>query len=152
MFDTIWQKDTWLDIITRFLHIQQKEVIDKNGNRSVKETLIFPRYHQWEVVTKLLQAAKQEKAGQRYLIQHSAGSGKSNSIAWLAHRLQSLHDDNNKAVFDSVIIVTDRRVLDRQLEETISKFEHKKGIIVYIDDNKAVKANSYLKHLIAKPG
>ena len=139
MADTIWQRDTWLDIITRFLHLQQTVRFDKKGNRIEKEAMIFPRYHQWEAVTQLLQAAREEKAGKRYLIQHSAGSGKSNSIAWLAHRLQSLHDAENKPVFSSVIIITDRRVLDKQLQETVSQFEHKAGVIECIDDSKGSK-------------
>lgn len=138
MWDTIWQKDNWLDIITRFIHLQKKPVFDKQGRETIKETLIFPRYHQWQVVTNLLKDTKEKKAGNRYLIQHSAGSGKSNSIAWLSHRLQSLHADD-KPIFDSVIIVTDRRVLDQQLRETIEQFEHKAGVIEYIDEKKGSK-------------
>jgi len=138
MWDNIWQKDNWLDIINRFIHLQKKPVFDKQGRETIKEALIFPRYHQWEVVTKLLTDTHEKKAGNRYLIQHSAGSGKSNSIAWLAHRLQGLHADD-KPVFDSVIIVTDRRVLDQQLRETIEQFEHKAGVIEYIDEKKGSK-------------
>ncbi len=138
MWDTIWQKDNWLDIITRFIHLQKKEVFDKKGKSTIKETLIFPRYHQWQVVTNLLEDTRAKKAGNRYLVQHSAGSGKSNSIAWLSHRLQSLHSDN-APIFDSVIIVTDRRVLDQQLRETIEQFEHKSGVIEYIDEKKGSK-------------
>ncbi len=138
MWDTIWQKDNWLDIITRFIHLEKKEKFDRNGKRKTKETLIFPRYHQWEAVTELLNDTRQRKAGNRYLVQHSAGSGKSNSIAWLAHRLQGLHTDN-KPIFDSVIVVTDRRVLDQQLRRTIEQFDHKSGVIEYIDETKGSK-------------
>ncbi len=99
-----------------------------------RESLIFPRYHQWEAVNRLLAAARDEGPGHTYLIQHSAGSGKSNSIAWLAHRLASLHDDAERKVFDSVIVVTDRTVLDQQLQETIYQFEHKEGVVVRIKD------------------
>lgn len=149
MWNTIWQKDNWLDIITRFIHLQKKEEFDKLGKSKTKETLIFPRYHQWEVVSKLLSDTGTKKAGNRYLIQHSAGSGKSNSIAWLAHRLQSLHADD-KPIFDSVIIVTDRRVLDKQLQETVEQFEHKLGVIEYIDETKGSKGKQLSKALNEK--
>jgi type I restriction enzyme R subunit len=99
-----------------------------------KETLIFPRYHQWDVVTKLVEAARTEGTGQKYLIQHSAGSGKSNSIAWVAHQLSSLYDQNGSKQFDSVIIVTDRTVLDDQLQDTIYQFEHADGVVGRINN------------------
>jgi type I restriction enzyme R subunit len=150
LWDVIWQKDNWLDIITRFIHLEKKEVFDKKGKGKIKEALIFPRYHQWEVVNNILDDVKEKKAGNRYLIQHSAGSGKSNSIAWLAHRLQSLHDEGDNIIFDSVIIVTDRRVLDKQLQETVEQFEHKDGVIEYIDDRKGSKGTQLAKALNEK--
>ena len=106
----VWARDTWLDILGNFLHLERKEGTDKA--KTVRETLIFPRYHQLDVVTRLLEAARAEGVGQSYLVQHSAGSGKSNSIAWCAHRLASLHNAADERVFDSVIVITDRRVLD----------------------------------------
>ena len=105
------------------------------GTRTVqKEKMIFPRYHQLDVVRKLVAHAKAHGAGRNYLIQHSAGSGKSNSIAWLAHRLASLHNGHNEKVFHSVVVVTDRRVLDQQLQQTIYQFEHKTGVVEKDED------------------
>ena len=99
--------------------------------------MIFPRYHQLDVVTKLLEDVKKNGAGQNYLIQHSAGSGKSNSIAWLAHRLSGLHNDLDEKIFRSVIVVTDRKVLDCQLQDTIYQFDHVDGVVQKIDKNAA---------------
>ena len=95
--------------------------------------MIFPRYHQWDAVLKLEADAREHGAGRSYLIQHSAGSGKSNTIAWIAHRLSTLHDANDRKVFDKVVVITDRVVLDRQLQETIYQFEHAHGVVVKID-------------------
>ena len=97
--------------------------------------MIFPRYHQLDCVRQLVADARERGAGTNYLVQHSAGSGKSNSIAWLAHRLASLYDDKDEKVFDSVIVVTDRVVLDQQLQNTIYQFEHKQGVVQKIDIN-----------------
>ena len=97
--------------------------------------MIFPRYHQLEAVRQLVAAAREEGVGQNCLVEHSAGSGKSNTIAWLTHRLSSLHDDSDERVFDSVIVVTDRRVLDQQLQDTIYQFEHKRGVVQKIDQD-----------------
>ncbi len=126
------EKDNWLDIVQRFIHLQIEE-IEIDGKTFKKEKLIFPRYHQLDVVRKLTSDAKVTGAGKNYLVQHSAGSGKSNSIAWLAYRLSSLHNDEDLRVFDSVIVVTDRRVLDQQLQNTIYQFEHKTGVVQKID-------------------
>ncbi|CRL11961.1 Type I restriction enzyme EcoR124II R protein [Phaeobacter italicus] len=120
--------DALLNILARFMHLQIEEKEDWEGRKYKKETMIFPRYHQWDVVGKLIEAAKAEGPGNKYLIQHSAGSGKSNSIAWTAHQLSSLFESGKK-VFDSVIIVTDRTVLDDQLQETIYQFEHVDGVV-----------------------
>ncbi len=129
LWQEVLQPDNWLNILGRFVHLQIDEVEDWQGIKSKKETLIFPRYHQWDVVTRLIQAARQEGPGQKYLIQHSAGSGKSNSIAWTAHQLASLYDEAGHKRFDSVIIVTDRTVLDAQLQDTIYQFEHADGVV-----------------------
>ncbi|MGD2087425.1 MAG: DEAD/DEAH box helicase family protein [Candidatus Aminicenantes bacterium] len=127
LWEDIWAKDKWLDIIGNFLHLQKEE--DKS------EKLIFPRYHQLDVVHRLTEDARQAGPGKNYLVQHSTGSGKSNSIAWLAYRLSSLHNQEDKRVFDSVIVITDRKILDRQLQNTIYQFEHKTGVVEPIDKN-----------------
>ena len=128
LWTEIFRKDSLLEIIGRFVHLEK----DDKDNWS---TLIFPRYHQLDSVRKMVADAKVSGAGKNYLIQHSAGSGKSNSIAWLSYRLASLHDDKDQRVFDSVIVVTDRKVLDNQLQDTIYQFEHKMGVVQRIDKN-----------------
>lgn len=130
----VWAKDSFMDIIGKFLHLQVEEY-ELNGVSKRKETMIFPRYHQLDVVRELTKDARINGSGKNYLIQHSAGSGKSNSIAWLSYRLSSLHDNIDKRVFDSVIVITDRRVLDSQLQNTIYQFEHKQGVVQKIDKN-----------------
>ncbi|WP_347989883.1 DEAD/DEAH box helicase family protein [Methylomonas sp. AM2-LC] len=123
-----------LNILARFVHLQIEEKEDWEGRKYKKEALIFPRYHQLDVVKKLIAAARSEGTGHKYLIQHSAGSGKSNSIAWTAHQLSSLYDANGHKQFDSVIIVTDRTVLDDQLQDTIYQFEHVDGVVGRINN------------------
>ena len=138
LWDEVLQVDSLLEILQRFMHLEvkEKQVKTDKGVRTVrKETMIFPRYHQLDAVRKLVEHAKAEGAGRNYLIQHSAGSGKSNSIAWLAHRLASLHDERDEKVFHSIIVVTDRRVLDQQLQSTIYQFEHKTGVVEKIDED-----------------
>ncbi|UXA10000.1 DEAD/DEAH box helicase family protein [Mycobacterium sp. SMC-8] len=135
--DYLWreilQRDTWLDILGRFLHLQVTDKIDPVSDKKVRtQTMLFPRYHQWDAVTRLLQAASTQGPGRRYLIQHSAGSGKTNSISWLAHRLSVLHDEANKPVFDSVIVITDRNVLDAQLQEAIRQIDRTPGVVAHI--------------------
>lgn len=134
----ILQKDSLLEILARFLHLETKETkipTTTGVNYQKKESLIFPRYHQLNVVRKLIAHTKQHKAGHNYLIQHSAGSGKSNSIAWLAHRLANLHDNQDEKIFHTVVVITDRTVLDQQIQDTIYQFEHKAGVIQKIDEN-----------------
>lgn len=131
--DYLWQQllhpDAWLKVLGRFLHLDKKTSEGFDGTLATKETMIFPRYHQWEVVNKLVNTTRAEGPGKRYLIQHSAGSGKSNSIAWTAHQLASLYDDAGQRLFNSVIVVTDRTVLDSQLQNTIYQFEHAQGVV-----------------------
>ena len=134
LWEYVWAKDSFMDIIGKFLHLDVEEY-ELNGVKKKKETMIFPRFHQMDVVRKLTKDAKAKGAGQNYLIQHSAGSGKSNSIAWLSYRLSSLHDNQNQRIFDSVIVITDRKVLDSQLQNTIYQFEHKQGVVQKIDKN-----------------
>lgn len=134
----VWQRDSLLDILGRFMHLQEEEkriLTDEGIKKITKETMIFPRYHQLDSVRKLVSHAQAHGAGRNYLIQHSAGSGKSNSIAWLAHRLSNLHDAADKKIFDSVIVVTDRLVLDQQLQNTIYQFDHKQGVVQKIDED-----------------
>lgn len=132
LWEYAWAKDSFMDIIGRFMHLSVEEY-EIGGIKKTRETLIFPRLHQMQVVRKLTNHAKEHGAGKNYLIQHSAGSGKSNSIAWLSYRLSSLHNDKNERAFDSVIVITDRKVLDNQLQNTISQFEHKEGVVQKID-------------------
>lgn len=132
LWEDVWTKDSLMEIVQKFLHLQVEE-FEINGVKKQKETMIFPRFHQLEVVRKLTKDARENGAGQNYLVQHSAGSGKSNSIAWLSYRLSSLHDQTNNRIFDSVIVITDRRVLDSQLQKTIYQFEHKEGVVQKID-------------------
>jgi type I restriction enzyme, R subunit len=135
LWKLVWSRDVWLDILGNFLHFEVKEEEDKTGKKITKESLIFPRFHQLDGVLQLVKAASDEGVGHVYLVQHSAGSGKSNTIAWTAHRLANLHNDKDEKVFDGVIVITDRRVLDRQLQETIAQFEHKAGVVQKIDEN-----------------
>jgi type I restriction enzyme R subunit len=138
LWDEVLQADSLIDILQRFMHLEVKErqVKTDKGLRAIrKETMVFPRYHQLDAVRKLVAHARANGSGRNYLVQHSAGSGKSNSIAWLAHRLASLHDANDQKVFHSVVVVTDRRVLDQQLQNTIYQFEHKTGVVEKIDEN-----------------
>lgn len=129
LWNEVLLPENLLNILARYVHLQIEEVEDWQGKKSKKETLIFPRYHQWDVVNRLLRAARSEGAGHKYLIQHSAGSGKSNSIAWTAHQLSSLYDSEGDKQFHSVIVVTDRTVLDDQLQDTINQFEHVDGVV-----------------------
>lgn len=135
LWEEVLQRDSLLDLLVRFVHLQVEEKRDDQGRKVKKETLIFPRYHQLEAVRLLVDQAQHEGVGHNYLIEHSAGSGKSNTIGWLTHRLASLHDDKNTRVFDSVIVITDRVVLDKQLQDTIYQFEHKHGVVRKIDEN-----------------
>ena len=122
LWEQVWQRDAWLDLIGSFVHAE-------NGR------ILFPRYHQWHAVRSIIDATLRDGAGTNRLIQHSAGSGKSNTIAWTAHALSRLHDQSNQPIFDKVIVITDRVVLDRQLQETVAGLEHTPGTIVRIDKN-----------------
>jgi type I restriction enzyme R subunit len=134
LWQEVWQRDSFLDILGRFAHLAVEET-KVDGKTVTKEAIVYPRYHQLDAVRKLEAAARADGAGNSYLVQHSAGSGKSNSIAWLAHRLSSLHNDKDQRVFDAVVVVTDRRVLDQQLQANIYEFEHKQGVVQKIDEN-----------------
>ena len=142
-WENVLQKDKLMDILQKFISYEkaEKKEIMPDGSTNIKKTekIIFPRYHQLDVVRELVRHVRENGPGHNYLIQHSAGSGKSNSIAWTAYRMASLHDSSNEAVYDSVIVVTDRRVLDQQLQATISGFDHTLGSVETIDDKKSSK-------------
>ena len=135
MWEDILKKETVIQLITKFMFIEQKEKKDEEtGKVSRSENVIFPRYHQLDVIRQVLADVTVNRTSQNYLIQHSAGSGKTNSIAWLAHRLASLHDEDDKIIFDNIVVVTDRVVVDRQLQAAIVGLEHKSGMIRVMDE------------------
>ena len=139
LWEEVLERESFLDILGHFLFVEKKdEKVDdtKGGSRMVtRETMIFPRYHQLDATRKLIMAARSEGPGQNYLIQHSAGSGKTNSISWLSHRLASLHNEADEKIFDCVIVITDRQVLDRQLQDAIYQIEHAQGVVKAIDQD-----------------
>ena len=143
VWKNVLQKDSLLDILQKFINETEEKENVRQADGTVKEVkkrkIIFPRYHQLDVVRKLIADVQKNGTGKNYLVQHSAGSGKSNSIAWTAYRLSGLHAQDNKPVFTSVIVVTDRKVLDKQLQDTIYSFEHKEGLVRLIDDKKTSK-------------
>ena len=152
LWEQVWARDTWLNLFASYVHIETSTETDAKGRKHKIRSTVFPRYHQWDAVEKLLARAKTDGPGRNKLVQHSAGSGKSNSIAWLAHGLARLHTPNdpallddaavaaglgaNQPVFDKVIIITDRVVLDRQLQATVSGFDHTPGMIETIGKDK----------------
>ncbi|MBN2737360.1 MAG: type I restriction endonuclease subunit R [Spirochaetales bacterium] len=148
LWEDILQRNSWMDIIQNFVHLQTEEIqvnlsFDQaEGKIYKKEKMIFPRYHQLDAVRSIGAHVLSLGVGKNYLIQHSAGSGKSNSIAWLAYRLSSLHNSADERVFDSVIVVTDRKVLDQQLQNTIYQFEHKTGVVQKIDKDSTQLASA----------
>lgn len=135
VWEEVLQRDSLLDLLARFLHLDVEEKTTDDGKKLRKETLIFPRYHQLQAVREIVGAAAEEGVGHNYLVEHSAGSGKSNTIAWLAHRLSSLHSAQDQRLFDSVVVITDRVVLDRQLQNTIYQFDHRQGVVQKIDED-----------------
>ncbi len=135
LWEEVLTRDSLLDLLARFVHLQVETKTTEDGRKVKKESLVFPRYHQLQAVRTLVGAARREGPGHNYLVEHSAGSGKSNTIGWLAHRLSSLHDAGEQRVYDSVIVVTDRRVLDQQLQDTIYQFEHRQGVVQKIDED-----------------
>lgn len=136
VWEDILQKNHLIEILSKFVFVERIEKEDKKtGKKKLKETIIFPRYHQLDCIRKTLDDVYENKSLLNYLIQHSAGSGKTYTIAWLAHRLAKLHDADNKIIFDNIVIVTDRVVVDRQLQKAVSAIEHKAGLIRVMDDN-----------------
>ncbi|TCI75896.1 type I restriction endonuclease subunit R [Exiguobacterium sp. SH0S1] len=136
LWDEILAPDSLLDILYRFIFVKKDEIKDSNGETiGERQMLIFPRFHQLDAVRKIETDVSRHLVGHNYLIQHSAGSGKTNSISWLAHRLAKLHNENNESIFSSVIVITDRRVLDKQLQDAVYQLEHKAGMVEPIDKN-----------------
>lgn len=131
LWEYVWSRDSVLDLVLNF--VASLDVEDAKGKSTGRKKLVFPRFHQLKAVRDLVDDAREKGAGEHYLIQHSAGSGKSNTIAWLAHRLTTLHDAEDNRVFDTIVVVTDRRVLDRQLQKTIRSFEKTTGLVENID-------------------
>jgi len=164
LWDEVWQRDNWLDMLERFVHLHK----EKGADGRTRKNLIFPRYHQWHAVRKLTAHAARHGAGDNYLVMASAGSGKSNTIAWLGHRLSSLHTSTDPAeldpdavaaglklgspVFDKIIIITDRRNLDSQLRETVGSFEQTAGLVVKIDEQHGSKSEQLAKALSQETG
>ncbi|WP_256288299.1 type I restriction endonuclease subunit R [Halobellus inordinatus] len=140
LWEEVWEKDSWMELLQRFIHIDTEEIRKGGVKVDEEETIIFPRYHQLECVRQLVDASQENGAGEDYLIQHSTGSGKSKSIAWLVHRLVSLHNDADEAVFDGVVVVTDRTVLDEQLRNTIYELDHKTGVVHAIKGEQGSKS------------
>lgn len=143
LWEEILVPDSLLDILFRFVFVKKDDILDSNGDLiGERKMLIFPRFHQLDVVRELERDVKEKSVGRNYLIQHSAGSGKTNSISWLSHRLAKLHDEENNAVFSSVIVITDRRVLDKQLQDAVYQLEHKAGMVERInkDSNQLAQA------------
>ena len=135
LWEDVWRRDRLLDILNHF--VVDRDKFDEKGKKTGEREVIFPRYHQLDAVRRLVAHARENGTGQNYLVEHSAGSGKSNSIAWLCHRLVGLHDAKDQRVFDSIVVVTDRRVLDQQLRSTIRSFEQVKGIVTAIEKHKS---------------
>lgn len=135
LWEEVLERHSFLDLLARFLHLQVEEKRTEGGKKVKKEAMIFPRYHQLQAVRDLVGTSAKEGTGHNYLVEHSAGSGKSNTIGWLAHRLSSLHNAADERVFDSVIVVTDRIVLDQQLQNTIYQFDHRQGVVEKIDED-----------------
>ena len=142
LWQQVLQKDHWLRIFQRFVLLERKEAQNADGKTFYKESLIFPRFHQWEAVSNMVAAVRQEGAGQPYLIQHSAGSGKTHTIAWMSHALIRLRRPDGAPYFHSVIVVTDRTVLDKQLQEAIGQIDHQIGVVCAIDRQQSSKPKS----------
>ena len=141
LWERIWERDNWLRILGSFIELEIKKEKDASGKKVIKESIIFPRYHQWEAVTKLTSSVK-TGGTQKYLFQHSAGSGKSNTIGWCAHQLSTLHDEHDQKLFDSVIVITDRTILDEQLKDTVSQFGQTPGVVATIDNATGSKSGT----------
>lgn len=169
LWEQVWQFDNWLDLLRRFVHVQGPEAAGGKirGRKPSELTTIFPRYHQWDAVLRLSDHVARHGTGTNYLVMHSAGSGKSNTIAWLAHRLSSLHTpgdaaeldpdavasglEANRQIFDKIIVVTDRTILDRQLQETIYQFEQVPGVVERITGTRGGSKSAHVTWALHEP-
>ena len=140
LWEEVWQRDSWLEILGRY-------VVPEKDNKKQIAKFIFPRYHQLDATRKLVAAVREEGAGGKYLIQHSAGSGKTNSIAWTAHFLADLHDEKNEKLFSTVIVVSDRNVIDGQLQDALAAFERTQGVVVTIKSDSGSKSGQLAQAL-----
>ncbi|EMA43114.1 type I restriction endonuclease subunit R [Halococcus saccharolyticus] len=147
LWEDIWSRDSWLDIIRRYVHLDTEEIRQDGIVVDTKETMIFPRYHQLECVRNLIEASQNNGPGEDYLVQHSTGSGKSKSIGWLAHRFVSLHNADEEPVYDSVVVVTDRTVLDDQLQDTIYDIDHEHGVVHGVEGENRSKSAELAEYL-----
>ncbi|MDQ0000464.1 type I restriction enzyme R subunit [Pseudarthrobacter sulfonivorans] len=149
MWQRVLERDSWLTIISKFMHLHVEKKVDPiTGEKSIDESLLFPRFHQWESVNLVAETAAAEGPGHRYLIQHSAGSGKTNSIAWTAHRLNSLHGADGNKMFDAVIVISDRKVLDGQLQDAVKQLNKTDGVFEAITSSGGSKSKSLSKALL----
>ncbi len=139
LWEQIWARDSILELLQKYIFVVEEEIENHDEKNVLEKKIIFPRYHQLDSVRRLVMDAQDKGVGQRYLIQHSTGSGKSFSISWLAHQLSNLHNEKNQNIFDSVIVVTDRRVLDRQLQKHVLAFEQTRGVVETIGKDKSAK-------------
>lgn len=142
LWEQVWQRDSWLELLGRYLVTQRDE---KKNIRSI----IFPRYHQLDVTRKLQAKILEEGVGEKYLVQHSAGSGKTNSIAWTAHFLSELHDANDQKLFSTIIVVSDRRVIDGQLQDALFDFQRTMGVVETIKSDSGSKSGQLAEALKA---
>lgn len=148
-WEEVLQRDNWLRIFQQFVFVEVEQKEDAQGRAYTSETLIFPRYHQWDAVTKLVGAVREEGPGKPYLVAHSAGSGKTKTITWLAHELIRIRNEVGEAYFDSVILVTDRRVLDRQLQNAILQLDNQRGVVATITEKGGSKSSQLAKAMLA---
>ncbi len=151
LWERVLEREAWLKILGALMFVKHAETADPiSGKKTKTSTILFPRFHQWEVVTDLLAAARADGPGARYLVQHSAGSGKTNSIAWAAHRLARLHNDANEKVFDTVLVITDRTVLDDQLQAAVRQIDDRKDLVVTIDETEVRRAGGSKSKALAR--
>src|SRR5690606_31053322 len=129
-WEEILQRDTWLDLLGSFVHLQTEIEVDPDtGKKTRSPKILFPRYHQWRAVTRLIAAAREDGPGHRYLPPQPGRPRQTNSLSWLAHPLPQLPDEHNRRIFDTVVVVTDRTVLDKQLQDAIAQFEKHAGVV-----------------------
>jgi len=145
LWEELWSPDSWLDLLQNFVHVFKEEREDQEGKKYEVEIQVFPRFHQRQAVLKAVDDVSKNKTGKNYLVQHSAGSGKSMTIAWMAYRMSELHDENNEKIFDGVFVLTDRRTLDKQLRTTVEAFESTQGVLTSVREDVGQSKSEQLK-------